>query len=148
MNAPIALREESEANQVESRVSPVNRPTGKLFQPSGQLRLVPALGKARPSLCKTLPSQLRDPVASQMVGILACWLATVVYPLGNSVCLGLSTHGASIAGSSKPAICHCHNLIYSITHLSPLPDNMQISANLLHQFAYLSNTASFQYLMS
>ena len=67
MNAPIVLREETEANQVESRVSPVNRPTGKLFQPSGQLRLVPALGKARPSLCKTLPSQLRDPVASQLV---------------------------------------------------------------------------------
>ena len=66
---------------------------------------------------KTLPSQLRDPVASQLVGILACWLAIMVHPLGNSVCLGLSAHGASIAGSSRPAICHCHYLTYSMTHL-------------------------------
>ena len=81
---------------------------------------------------RTLASQLRDPVASQLVGILACWLAIVVHPLGNSVCLGLSAHGASIAGSSRPANCHCQNLIYSITHVHFLPDNMQIPAHLLH----------------
>ena len=92
---------------------------------------------------RTLASQLRDPVASQLVGILACWLAIVVHPLGNSVCLGLSAHGASIAGSSRPAICHCHNLIYSITHLLSLPDNMQISANLLHQLAFLTKYCFF-----
>ena len=66
---------------------------------------------------QTLASQLRDPVASHLVGILACWLAIVVHPLGNSVCLGLSAHGASTAGSSRPAICQCHFLIYSMTLL-------------------------------
>ena len=67
MNAPIALREETEANLVESRVSTVDRPVGKLFRPLGWSGSVPTLGKARPSSCKTLPSQLRDPVASQLV---------------------------------------------------------------------------------
>ena len=43
----------------------------------------------------------------------------VVNPLGNSVCLGLSSHGASIAGSSRPAICHCH-LAHRTSKLFPL----------------------------
>ena len=79
-------------------------------------------------------------------GILACWLATVVHPLGNSVCLGLSAHGASSAGSSRPANCHGHYLIYSITHLTSLPANMQLSANLLHRLISLTKHCFFQSL--